>query len=201
MDRIDTRWFVDTLAERRLSQRGLARHLGVDPSQVHRLLTGKRTMRLDEAEQLAILLGKPVTEVLDRAGVPIDAAQTAPIAGHLDGVLEAHLELDRDDVERVPGLAGAPHNTFALRAMTSGSALQSIDGWLFFVVLPPTDGVPPEAISRLCLVQLKNGPWLVRWLRRGYRAGAWNLEALFGGLQQRDVDVAEATPILAIRQV
>jgi transcriptional regulator with XRE-family HTH domain len=68
MDRIDTRWFVDTLAERRLSQRGVARHLGCDPSQVHRLLTGKRTMRLDEAEQLAILLGKPVTEVLDRAG-------------------------------------------------------------------------------------------------------------------------------------
>ncbi len=202
MQRIDTQWFVDTLASRRMSQRGLARHLGCDPSSVHRLLTGKRPMRLDEAEQLAALLGKTVSEVLDHAGIPIDPAHTAPVCGYLDGVLEAHLELDREDVERVAALAGAPRNTFAMRAMTAGSIMQSIDGWLFYVALPPEhDGVQSEAIGRLCLVRVRNGPRLVRWLRRGYRPGTWNLDTMLGSMETRDADVAWASPILAVRQV
>lgn len=67
MPLVDTGWFVDRLADRRLSQRGLAKFMGIDPVSVHRLLQGKRPMRFDEAKQLAQLLGVTVDDVLRHA--------------------------------------------------------------------------------------------------------------------------------------
>lgn len=203
MEPINTQWFVDSLNDKRMSQRGLAKLLGCDPSSVHRLLTGKRPMRLDEAEQLSTLLGKTVGEVLGHAGVPLDSAQTVPVCGHLDMVLEAHLELDRVDIERVAGLAGSPPETYALRAMTEGSAYHLFDGWLFYVA-PPTPHAAIQAadvLDRLCLVRIENGPRLIRWLRRGYRAGTWNLDSLIDATRVRDAVLASAVPVLGMRQV
>lgn len=206
MGPINTQWFVDTLNDKQMSQRGLAKHLGCDPSSVHRLLTGKRPMRLDEAEQLSTLLGKTVGEVLGHAGVPLHDAQTIPVCGYVDGILEVHLDLDVDagKVERVPGIPGSPPSTIALRALTAGTPNYMIDGWL--IIVAPSLGrgevIPSEVIDRLCMVKLENGQRLIRWVRRGYRSGVWNLDTMMAdGSRLRDATLASATPVLALRQV
>ena len=46
---IDTKWFRDKLQARQLSQRRLARQIGIDPAGVSLLLRGQRRMQLAEA--------------------------------------------------------------------------------------------------------------------------------------------------------
>lgn len=193
------RWFTSAMAERRVSQRELARLMGVDPATIHRLLTGKRPMRLDEATDLARLLGKSVVDVLDNAGVPMRPTDTVPVAGFVDGIGEAHLELG--GTERVPALAGAPGNTVALRAQTAGSPMQHLDGWVYYVELPLQPTIAEaDVLGRYCLVELESGARLLRWVRRGYQRGTWNLDAPSSPAIS-NVTLVAATPVLGIRLV
>lgn len=66
--RIDTNWFRSRLADRRLSQRQLAKLLDLDPAAVSLMLRGKRKMSAAEASEIAVQLGVSVQEVLVRAG-------------------------------------------------------------------------------------------------------------------------------------
>lgn len=175
--------------------------MGVDPASIHRLLTGERPMRLDEATSLSKLLDKPATEILEHAGIPMRVEETAPVCGWVDGVGEAHFDLDSDgERERVPGLVGVPGNTFALRAQTGGTPLQFIDGWLLFVELPLKHGeIAPDVIGRYCLVELESGARLFRWVRRGYKPGTWNLDGNLGTPSIASAKLVAATPVLGIR--
>lgn len=74
--RVDTRWFVERLADCRMSQRGLARLMNLDPSAVSLMLRGKRRMTASEAAEIARFLGVPPEEVLLRAG----STGTIPLA-------------------------------------------------------------------------------------------------------------------------
>jgi phage repressor protein C with HTH and peptisase S24 domain len=72
---MDTIWFHNTLEQAGVSQADLARHLGLAPSAVSRMLRGERQMKLLEAVQTAQFLGVSQEEVLRRAG---DAAPLPP---------------------------------------------------------------------------------------------------------------------------
>jgi transcriptional regulator with XRE-family HTH domain len=65
---IDTRWFQNQLADKRLSQRQLAKRLSLDPAAVSLMLRGKRKMSASEAAEIAAQLGVSADEVLMRAG-------------------------------------------------------------------------------------------------------------------------------------
>ena len=52
---MDTNWFRDRLADRGLSQRALARHMGLDAAAVSLMLRGRRVMKLTEAAEIARL--------------------------------------------------------------------------------------------------------------------------------------------------
>jgi len=65
---MDTIWFHETLERAGCSQADLARHLGLPPSAVSRMLRGERQMKLLEAVQTAQFLGVTQEEVLRRAG-------------------------------------------------------------------------------------------------------------------------------------
>lgn len=67
-EKVDTRWFQDRLADKRLSQRRLAARLGLDPAAVSLMLRGKREVKVSEAAQIARFLGVEVDEVLGRFG-------------------------------------------------------------------------------------------------------------------------------------
>lgn len=80
---IDTRWFQSRLADKRLSQRQLAKLMGLDPSAVSLMLRGKRKLSAAEAREIARLLGVEASEVLMRAGstptVPYGQVDPAPV--------------------------------------------------------------------------------------------------------------------------
>lgn len=71
MARIDRDWFRTKLTEKNRSQRGLAKHIGIDPGAVTLMFKGERRMQLHEAEAIASFLGEPVIDVLRAAGLPI----------------------------------------------------------------------------------------------------------------------------------
>ena len=66
---VDTNWFRDKLADKRSSQRQLAKHMSLDPAAMSLMLRGKRRMSAAEAADIARFLGVDVQEVLTRAGV------------------------------------------------------------------------------------------------------------------------------------
>jgi phage repressor protein C with HTH and peptisase S24 domain len=72
---MDTFWFHNALDRAGGTQADLARHLGLAPSAVSRMLRGERQMKLLEAVQIAQFLGVTQEEVLRRAG---DAAAPPP---------------------------------------------------------------------------------------------------------------------------
>jgi phage repressor protein C with HTH and peptisase S24 domain len=65
---MDTMWFQNALTNSGGTQADLARHLGLAPSAVSRMLRGERQMKLLEAVQVAQFLGVSQEEVLKRAG-------------------------------------------------------------------------------------------------------------------------------------
>jgi phage repressor protein C with HTH and peptisase S24 domain len=65
---MDTIWFHEALERAGQTQADLARHLGLAPSAVSRMLSGERQMKLLEAVQTSAFLRVPQEEVLRRAG-------------------------------------------------------------------------------------------------------------------------------------
>lgn len=60
-----------------------------------------------------------------------------------------------------------------------------------------TDGVMREDIGKLCVVDVKKGPMLVKVLREGSKKGLWTLES-WDGKDRKDVVLNWASPVLFI---
>lgn len=195
---LDTDWFTDKLAERQMSQRALARLLGVDHASVYRLLRGKRQMRMDEAARIASLLGVDVSEVLAHTGVRVGPAgdRTVGLMGWVDGDGEVHLY--DGERERIPAPPELPEDAMAVRVQAQGGAYQAIDGWVYFTTKPES---PTQAIlGRLAVVECDRGIQMLRFVRRGYRSGTYNLLASFAGVVAiENAHLEWAAPVLLIR--
>lgn len=72
---IDSKWFRGKVEERGYSLRKLATLMRISHSGIVRLFLGEREMHLQDAEKLATLLGVPVSEVLEHAGVDMSEIQ------------------------------------------------------------------------------------------------------------------------------
>jgi len=98
---MDTNWFQQALMRARVSQADLARHLALAPSAVSRMLKGERQMKLNEAVQVASILGVSQEEVLRYAGaVPDRPAPSQPAR--------------RGRPPRSPGVASTPSRSEAI---------------------------------------------------------------------------------------
>lgn len=62
-------WLRNILTRPGLSQRGLARHLGLEPSQVSRMVQGKRRPQIDEIEKIAAYVGEYPPQLQSRSVV------------------------------------------------------------------------------------------------------------------------------------
>ncbi|HVC50513.1 MAG TPA: S24 family peptidase [Stellaceae bacterium] len=75
---MDAAWFHEALQRAGASQADLARHLGLAPSAVSRLVKGERQIKALEAVQIAAFLGVPPDEVLRHAdGAPPPVTEPA----------------------------------------------------------------------------------------------------------------------------
>jgi len=194
---VNTRWFKDRLADCKLSQRGLARAMGLDPAAVSLTLRGKREMKIAEAVQIARLLGVPADEVMQHAGVSIQSGgELVPVNAWMDGSTEVHFV---EVGQSIPHPGGdLPMNLGATQCRTAGTDLEHMDGWMLFVSRIHVDqGIPAEAVGRMSIVKVRNGLAYAARLTRGTRRGLWTLQTPLGPIA--DVDVEWANPVLVVQ--
>lgn len=194
---MNTRWFNAILAERGVSQRELCRRLGLDESAMSLTFRGKRQMKMTEAVDIARLLGVPLGDVLENAGLQLDATgiRTVPVVGHIDGDGAAHIDW-KAKKEKVNAPSELPEDAAAVIAKSADGPYWFVDGWAYFIAQPsnPT----PEIVGRYCVVGVKGNGTMLRFVRRGYKAGTYNLATPTGSAME-NVTIEWASPVLLIR--
>lgn len=201
-------WLKAALKERRKRQRDLARALGLDEIKVSRIVHGRRPVDDAEVAGIARFLGLPIAEVLRRAGFGEDvqpAAPLVPVVGYVGAGQEIH---DIDDLAQggslepddggVPCPVNLDPATVVAVRVRGGSMHPMKDNWLLFYTRDG-DGVHPDAVGRLCVVQRADGRKLVKEVHAGRRKGLWRLES-WSAPTQEDVKLDWAAPVLAIVQ-
>lgn len=81
-----------------------------------------------------------------------------------------------------------------MQARTAGSALDWLDGAVFF--MSPMHGIDPSVTGRFALVQIDKGPLVLATVRRGYIENTHNLT---GPYSRENVVIESATPVLFTR--
>lgn len=197
---VDTRWFRDRLADRRMSQRGLARALGLDAAAVSLMFRGKRRMQMSEAADVARLLGVPIDEVIAHAGIRAPASgglempeRDLPLMYWIDGHGEMH---PIPPGERVEMRAALPDDAVVAQCRTAMSPLEHMDRWLLAFSAPTKAGVPADAVGRYCVMRLAGGVMMAGYLRPGYKAGTF---AVHSATVIMDARLDWAAPVLLIQ--
>lgn len=194
---VDTKWFKDRLADQGMSQRGLARTLGIDPAAISLALRGKREMKIAEAAAIARLLGVPADEVMERAGARVSTKNTmVPVTATMDGTAELHMDLKSGLMVPHPG-GELPEECYAVICRTEGTDLSHMDGWVLFTnQMNPEGGISPEAVGRLSLCRIKGGGIYVARIVRSMKRGRWTLHLPTGIMN--DVEIEWAKPIIVV---
>lgn len=192
---INTHWFREKLAEKQLSQRGLAKLMGLDSAAVSLMLRGKRQMRISEAAMIANFLGVSPEEVISHVGPTTDTPSPIPIIGTVNGGGKIRWA---DGLGEVPRPVGElPLRCAAIQCRTVGTPLDYMDRWVLFVPEPhDVTEVRPECVDRLSVVRPAGGDSIIAQVRRGYAPGRWNLRGPAVNAEETALDYA--VPILLI---
>lgn len=77
---VDSQWFFDRLAERKLSLRGMAKLMDMSPSSLSLRLGGYYKITMEESVVMAQLLGVSHEEIIHRSGIKVPKDPSAPCA-------------------------------------------------------------------------------------------------------------------------
>lgn len=192
---INKAWFKEQLESHKISQRGLAKKIGVDPAAISYTFSGQRKMSMDEAKAIADILLVPVTEVMRQAGIEVlDDVRKVPIAGYIGtGSVVTLLPKGTHDTAIAP--PDVPNGSFALQVRMVQT---TFDGWLYYVSGQQQE--PEQILDRLCLVAVDDGRLLQGIVRRGYKRDLYNLVlAPDGGSVLENQKIAWAACVLWIQ--
>lgn len=200
--KVDTKWFLDAIADRGLSQRGVAGIIGMDRGSFNRLLKGQRNLRLEEADIISRTLGAPVDVVLRKFGLQAEKPARALLA--VTGSVSARTGRI---AEKLP--AGTPRKaerptdaTDSTLAFFMAAEDTPFHGWTFYA--DRARGVTPAAVSRLAIVKEAGSDrqWLCIPRAAVGERGKWTLGHWDGrnlGDQPEAVALEWATPVSWIR--
>lgn len=107
----DQTWFDEALTRVHLNKETVAGALGLDLAAVEEIWKDQRELKPEQVETLAMLLGQPVEEVVNRAGVatplPEKAAHVSPeLAARLDGIESRLARIEADIAQLLALMAG-----------------------------------------------------------------------------------------------
>lgn len=192
---VNRRYFESLMQGKDLSLRALAKRMGMSHSQLSLAFSGDRKLQLDEAAQLSSIFGEPLHRIVENAGVAVRTFTNhrVSVIGAMvgDGTVDLHEE---GVIERTHAPEAMPDNGVAVQCRTSGSALDWMDGWLFF--FPQPDGVDSAILGRFAFCKIKGGPAVMASVRRGYQEGSFNLR---GPYSADSVRLEAAAPVLFSR--
>jgi transcriptional regulator with XRE-family HTH domain len=188
---VNTKWFQDRIRDADLSQRRLAKLLGLDSSALSLMFRGKRGMRIEEATQIAEILALPIDQVLAHAGVKVPRGPSSvAIVGVVDAADEVHA---RKGGGRADSHDGLPRDCVAVRCEDHASVMYM---WTFY--FSPASAVSSEAVGRFSVCRIANGPDLLAVPSRGYEVSTYNLR-LVNGTKRDNQKLISASPVLWIR--
>jgi len=122
-----------------------------------------------------------------------------PIVGYVGAGAEIHPVDDHakgqgmDDAPPFPGQDGP---AVAVRVRGDSMLPQIEDGWILYYTRD-RDGVPSACVGKLCVVQVTDGPMLVKKLEPGKRKGLWRLVS-YNASPREDVKLDWAARVAAI---
>lgn len=167
---INADWFRDRLKAIKLSQRALAKRMGVDPAAISYMLQGKRNMSMEEAKLMADIFLMPVTEVMRQAGIDVtDDVRKVPIKGYTDKEHVVNF-MPKGTYDTTHSPQDMPSKSFVLQHRASSTPT---DGWMTFVSGEEHD--PKDMLDQYCYVALEDGTAMLAVLRKGYKTGTYNL--------------------------
>lgn len=194
MPELNKSFFTDRLRAIKLSQRQLAKKIGLDPAAVSYMLSGKRRMTMPEAKAIADQILVPVTEVMRQAGIEVlDDVRKVPVAGYV-GANSVVTMLPKGTHDMVIAPGDVPQGSFALQQRTPGNP---VDGWLLFVA--GQHQAPAELLDRLTVLATADGKMLLAMIRRGYKQKLYNLILMPDNEVLENRDVAWAARVLWIQ--
>ena len=184
---MEKRWFQDRLRQLGKTQRGLAKHMGLDPSRITEILNQSRSIKIEEAVEMADYLETSLDDLVARLGAAVNRGAKAS--------------------SLVVGYVGAGETVFSIDDHEKGSGLYKIDapqgeGGGVCVVVRGNSMSPrfrdgehlgysreegldlTKCYGRECVVQTKDGRQLVKIVEPGNAVGEVTL-----------VSVNSATPI------
>lgn len=195
--KLNAQWFQSELKAKNITQRALAKALGLDPSGVTLIFTHKRRLRLDEAPVVANLLGASLDDVLLNAGI---ANQGMRLEGSVKviGAVNAEFEVLIGKAKGPKSVPYPPQSTKRIEALRVEASDTPYDGAIIYVAT--TEMSAREAIGQIGLIKVegKRNP-LIRQIKRGYQSGKFNLGRLDGQPGEEDVRVLSFKPLLWMR--
>jgi transcriptional regulator with XRE-family HTH domain len=178
MSEVNRRYFESLMADKRLSLRSLAQKMGLGHSQLSLTFNGARRAQLDEAAQLSNIFGVPLHDVVEALGVsvkPLTGTRVSVIGVvNGDGTVTMHAP---GVIERTTAPDGLPGDAGAVQVRAPGTALDWMDGWVFFCREPRE--VDPASLGRFSLTKIQDGPAAMAAVRRGYQDGTHTLRGPF----------------------
>lgn len=192
VSKVDTQWFVDRLAARQMSMRGLAKLMNVDPAAISYMLRGKRKMKMAEAAQLATLLDSSPSEIFERVGIEHHSPKRVKLEGYINGKAEI-VPFGRGAHDMIDPPGEVSPETVAFQCRTAGTELDRMDGQIYFVNHVKAN--PSEYLEQFCCCALKAGPTIVAQIRKGYKRGTYNLILMGSGRTIEDAEIAWSSPV------
>lgn len=172
----------------------------MDPTALSHTLAGRRRLTLAEAAAIARSLAVPVEEVIQHAGISAELSSgqqsMPPLTARVDG--DGTLTyLERGPSRQSAKSAERQSLAAAQFRVPDGGPWAIFDGWVF-TYERRDDGVPQDALHRLCVAETSRGTIGVWLIRRGYRSGTYSLQGPCGTVVE-DQELLWASPLLTLR--
>jgi transcriptional regulator with XRE-family HTH domain len=186
-----------------LSQQKFATQLRVSQPSVSRWENAEDTPDEASIAKMSMILGCTPADFRykDLQAVNLVDPTQAPIIGTIGaGETVQHISAQENDAQAqlvdVPeGISGI--GLKALRVVGDHN-LPLRDGWLVFY--RDVEGVADACLSELCVVQIHDGPLVLKEVRPGYKADTYNLMSWSGrAIPLENQRIAWAAPVLDIR--
>jgi len=121
-----------------------------------------------------------------------------PVVGYVGAGAEMHPFDDHPQGQGLEQVEPPPGETDCLALRIRGDSMHPFqEGWLVFY-RRDFDGVPENCVGQLCIVQVKEGPVLVKVLRKGAKKKSWRLES-WNAPPREDVKLDWASKVIDIR--
>lgn len=188
-----------------LTQAELAKSFGIEPKAISQwerenMLAKRKPTRpdIDKIPALAERLGVTVEWLLTGKSTP-PTLPHVPVVGYVGAgaeVIPIDDHVKGQGIDEAPPFPGQDGPAVAVR-VRGDSMLPEIEDGCTLYYSRTRDGVPQACLGRLCVVQVHDGPVLVKRLERGSRNGFFRLRSSNASTRD-DVKLDWAAKVLAI---